>query len=300
MHSGNVVPIRESCYSCRIYLTNINISSGQRFVTFAAMNRLVLFLVCIFFCFLPAIKVNGQTSQIRVDGFVTDIHDRPLSYVNIVNYKERTGTASDEKGTFRIFAGEGDTVVFRYMGFETVRLTIPDGTGSVYPVHIYLKEDTLQLSAVTIFNRPRNMTELRQAVLNQKVEKPMIADLNLNAKITVLPPAGPRQTLPGMGDPGLTYTISGPITMLYNTFSRRGKSLKKYEELTGKDQLQSIIDKKYNPEIIRSITGFTSDEEIEAFINYCNLSSDFLLNASEYEILGSVKDCLASYLASKQ
>lgn len=283
-----------------INLTNINISSGLCFATFAAMNRLVLFLVCILICLLPVIRVNGQTSKIRVDGFVTDIHGRPLAYVNIVNYKGRAGTTSDEKGTFRIFAGEGDTVVFRYMGFESARLTIPGETGSVYPVHVYMKEDTLQLSAVTIFNRPRNITELRQAVLNQKVEKPVIADLNLNAKITDLPPAGPRETLPGMGDPGLTYKISGPITMLYNTFSRRGKSLKKYEELIGKDQLRAIIDKKYNPEIIKAITGFTSDEEIEAFIEYCNLSSDFLLNASEYEILCSVKDCLASFLASKQ
>lgn len=264
------------------------------------MNRFLIFLTFVSICLLPAMKVNGQTSHIRVDGFVTDIHGRPLAYVNIVNYKSRTGTASDEKGAFRIFARKGDTVIFRYMGFETARLTIPGETGSVYPVHIYMKEDTLQLSAVTIFNRPRNITELRQAVLNQKVEKPLIADLNLNAKITDLPPAGPRQTLPGMGDPGLTYTISGPITMLYNTFSRRGKSLKKYDELTGKDKLQAIITKKYNPEIIRSITGFTSDAEIEAFIEYCNLSSDFLLNASEYEILCSVKDCLASYYASKK
>jgi hypothetical protein len=265
------------------------------------MNRLIPITIFLFFYLFTSFQVKGQTTgKIRVDGFVTDVHGRPLAYVNIVNYKGRTGTASDENGSFRIFANEGDTILFRYMGFENARLTIPDETKPIYPIHIYLKEDTLQLTGVTIYNRPRNLTELRQAVLNQKVEKPIIADLNLNAKITDLPPAGPRQTLPGMGDPGLTYTISGPITMLYNTFSRRGKSLKKYEELTGKDRVQAIIDKKYNPQIVKSITGFTSDEEIQAFIKYCNLSSDFLLNASEYEILCSVKDCLASYLASKQ
>lgn len=238
-------------------------------------------------------------AKIRVDGFVTDCKGTPLPDVNILNYRERAGTTSDAKGSFRIFANSGDSIIFSSMGYERTCIIIPFGTHNVYPIHVYLSSDTLQLRGVTIYSWPRNITELRQAVLNRKIDKPIIADLNLNAKITDLPPAGPRETLPGMGNPGLTYTISGPITMLYNTFSRRGKSLKKYEELIGRDRVQALIARKFNPEIIKSVTGFTSDEEIQAFIEYCNLSADFLLHASEYEILSSVKECLASYIAGK-
>jgi len=270
-------------------------------LTFAAVMRNLIRICCIVFVLcLVKTSMSQKVHELRIDGFITDLQGRPLAYVNILNYKAGTGTSSDSRGSFRIFAGTGDTIVFSSIGFETYIFQVPLTSGaSIVPVHIYLREDTLQLPGITIYDWPRNLTELRQAVLNQKVDKPQIADLNLNAKITDLPPAGPGQTLPGMGDPGLTYTISGPITMLYNSFSRRGKSLRKYEELTGKDQVKAIIDKKYNPEIVRSITGFTTDEEIREFIEFCNLSTDFLKEASEYEIYCSVKECLAYYLSVK-
>lgn len=257
--------------------------------------------ILFFICLVTVLNLNCQAQQnnpLRVDGFVTDVGGRPLTNVHILNMSAKTGTTSNQDGSFRISAVSGDILLFRCMGYQNRQISIPGGDfGPVYPVHVLLQTDTLQLSGVTIYAWPRNMTELRQAVLNQKVEPPIIAELNLNVRITDPPPQGPPSSIPGMVDPGLTYTISGPITMLYDKFSRRGKSLQKFKELTGNDQLNALIAKKYNPQVVKEITGFTSDEEIREFIEYCNLSTEFLLTATDYEILRKVKECLAAYLA---
>lgn len=249
-------------------------------------------------------RARGQEQpehNVRVDGFVTTIRGNALQYVNIINLNKRTGTITDAKGSFRIAASPDDTLVFSSVGFQNKKMRVQPYPGNpVYPVHIYLQEDTITLSGVTIHDWPRNLTALRQAVLAQKIEEPAIADLNLNVVVPDAPQPGSPITLPGMGNPGLTYTIPGPITALYNAFSRRGKSMQRYAELTRQDRIHEMIARKYNPEIVKDITGFKSDEEIIAFMDYCNLSVSFLLNATEYEILCSVKDCLANYLAEKQ
>ncbi|HOW31752.1 MAG TPA: carboxypeptidase-like regulatory domain-containing protein [Bacteroidales bacterium] len=264
-----------------------------------------MYLRIILYHILTALIVVANTPlqaqdrhAILISGFVTDTKEKPVQYVTIMNLNKRTGTVSGAEGSFRILAQRNDAIRFTSVGFQDYTFTVPATFDeAVYPLHIYLNIDTVELTGVTIRALPRNLTELRQAVLNHKVEEPVIPDLNLNTPLTDLPHTGPAPASPAMLNPGLTYTISGPITKLYNKFSRRGKSLQKFEELTAEEKNNAIISKKYNPEIVKQLTGFASDAEILDFIEYCALSKDFLLTASELEILTKIKECLANYLA---
>jgi hypothetical protein len=98
-------------------------------------------------------------------------------------------------------------------------------------------------------------------------------------------------------DPGVTYAIKGPFTALYEQYSKAGKSQRKYESLIFADQRQKIASSRYNAKVVRRITSFKTDKDIQDFMTYCNLSVDFICNSTEYELYKAVHDCLLAYNA---
>lgn len=95
--------------------------------------------------------------QIEVSGVV--VHSKtkaPLPFVNIVIKDTHEGVASDIEGRFRIICSPGQTLEFRYVGFETYRF-IPNE--SVVSTTISLTEKATELSEIVI--RPGDNPALR-------------------------------------------------------------------------------------------------------------------------------------------
>jgi hypothetical protein len=161
-----------------------------------------------------------------------------------------------------------------------------------------MDSDTIQITGINIYPWPADAAAFKEAILAMDDQTPKMPDLKLNNpnyKAAGTLPGSPPSYIPGMANPGLTYTIPGPISALYDAFSKEGKSRRKYEELLKYDQKKVVAARRYNAEVVKLITHFTSDKEIQDFMLYCNLSVDFIISSSEYDLYKAVHDCLLAY-----
>ena len=81
-----------------------------------------------------------------ITGTVTSEGGMPLPGVNIVVWGTREGTQSDFDGKYVVRADEGATIVFSYLGFQTVEERVGKGT----VINIEMTEDATQLEEVVV------------------------------------------------------------------------------------------------------------------------------------------------------
>lgn len=260
-----------------------------------------------FLLFLPflLVFVNAKAqvalpdNVVSVQGFITNPDGKYIESVHIVNISNRWGTASNREGQFRMVAMPGDTVRFTCVGYIPYKYFVPaDRQSPVIPLHILMLVDTTQITGVTIYPWPSDAKALKEAVLAMEDQTPKVPDLKLNDPKfynTPIPGGQPKTNIPGMADPGLTYTIPGPISALYDAFSKEGKSKRMFESLTNQDQRKVVAARRYNAEVVKRVTHFETDKEIQDFMIYCNLSVDFIVRSSEYDLYKAIHDCLLAY-----
>jgi hypothetical protein len=269
------------------------------------MHRACLIFILVLTVF---INLNAQIASsgaaISVEGFISNKEGKNIENVHVVNISGSKGTTSDREGQFRISALPGDTIRFTCVGYNPYKYHIPaDRLTPVLPLHIVMLMDTIQISGVTIYPWPADVKALKEAILAMEDQTPRVPDLKLNdPRYTAgsLPNGNPKATIPGMADPGLTMSIPGPITALYDAFSKAAKSQRKYESLVKDDQKKVVAARRYNPEVVKQVTSFKSDKEIQDFMMYCNLSVDFIVSSSEYELYKAIHECLLAYNAEKK
>lgn len=259
---------------------------------------LLLLQLVLFSQFLQA-QVNTPASQLSIEGFITNPNDKFVENVHVVNISANTGTNSNLQGQFRLDAMPGDSLRFTGIGYTPLTYCVPSVSQSpIIPLHIVLQSDTISITGAFIYPWPADAAAFKQAILAMADQTPKVPDLKLNDmryNAANQPGGGPPSTLPGMANPGLTYTIKGPITALYEAFSKTAKSQRKYEMLVKDDQKREVAARRYNAEVVKQVTHFTSDKEIQDFMLYCNLSVDFIISSSEYDLYKAIHECLLAY-----
>jgi len=244
-------------------------------------------------------QVISSSGRVIVEGFITNPEGRYIENIHIVNLSAKSGTNSNREGQFRLAAQPGDSLRFTGIGYNPLTYRIPaDRPSPVLPLHIVMESDTILITGAFIYPWPADAAALKQAVLAMEDQTPKVPDLKLNDKrfySSALPGGMPPSPIPGMANPGLTYTIPGPITALYEAFSKTAKSQRKFEELVKDDHKREVAARRYNAEVVKQVTRFTSDKEIQDFMLFCNLSIDFIIRSSEYDLYKAIHDCLLAY-----
>lgn len=264
------------------------------------MRKSSLFFLLLVFAFVNVeAQVADTYGAVSVQGFVTNPDDKYIESVHIVNISQRWGTTSSWEGQFRIAAMPGDTVRFTCVGYIPYKYFVPaDRKSPVIPVHVVMHADTTRISGVTIYPWPADAKALKEAVLAMEDQTPKIPDLKLNDPKfynTPIPDGNPKVNIPGMSDPGLTVTIPGPITAMYEAFSKEGKSRRMLESLTNQDNKKVVAARRYNADVVQRITHFKTDKEIQDFMLFCNLSVDFIVSSKEYDLYKAIHECLLAY-----
>jgi hypothetical protein len=265
------------------------------------------FTVLFFLCLLSAAarsQVNTSAEVMSVQGFITNPEGRSIENVHVVNLAGKSGASSNREGQFRIDARPGDSLRFTGIGYNPLTYRVPSTRPSpVLPLHIVMESDTILITGAYIYPWPADVAAFKQAILSMEDQTPKVPDLKLNDKrfySSTLPGGTPPATIAGMANPGLTYTIPGPITALYEAFSKTAKSQRKLGELVKDDQKRDVAARRYNAEVVKQVTHFTSDKEIQDFMMYCNLSIDFIIRSSEYDLYLAIHECLLAYNESNK
>lgn len=171
---------------------------------------------------------------------------------------------------------------------------------SVYVLPAYYPADRVSVRAVM----RQKVYQLNEITIRPYSEKQFKKDL-LGLR---LPDDDPDLQLPripalaGMSDVarngGFGVGVSGPLTALYDRFSKEGKSKRKLAELMKNDNRQRVYKAKMNPDFVAKVTGLQAGE-LEKFMDYCTLDEDFVIESDEYSLASAIQDCLKNFRAGR-
>lgn len=111
---------------------------------------------------------QNQDNPTLVRGVIYDLQTRKLvPYVSIYLKQSQQGTSATERGEFsiRIKNGLSDTLIFSAIGYKTLKIASP--TSDTLFQTIYLEENVVELSTVTV-SAHRAVDIIRQAMRNRE------------------------------------------------------------------------------------------------------------------------------------
>ena len=151
-----------------------------------------------------ALAMQFSFAQERtITGTVTDQDGLPLPGVNIVVRGTTTGTQSDFDGRYSIRAGNGQVLVFTYLGQKTVERTV----GSESVINVQMQEDAESLEEVVVVAygavKKTSVTAAQTTVKAETIEQVPIPSLDqvLQGQVAGL------SVNAGSGQPGASGTI---------------------------------------------------------------------------------------------
>lgn len=91
-------------------------------------------------------KQKQLSQPLQITGQITDNTGQPMAGVNILVKGTTTGTTSNSEGNFAIEASPGDILIFSFIGYTSVEISLADQT----VINLSMHEDIANLAAVTI------------------------------------------------------------------------------------------------------------------------------------------------------
>ena len=208
------------------------------------MRYFVVFL----FVFVSNLSWAQKDTLVNIKGTVVNNETKlPIGNVNVINATRVTGTATSGSGTFEIATKLNDTLLFSYVGFETVKVKVTNDWIKNNPTKIYLSEKAYVLDEVVI----------RQYQLTGYVE--------VDTQLIPVADDGFRYSISGLnagyeaGDkaPGAVSKVLGsifnPADFLYNTFGKRPKEMKKLKEMKKDDTVRNLLATKFDRETLAAL-----------------------------------------------
>lgn len=205
-----------------------------------------------------------------------------ISNAHVINLSTARGTTTAPDGRFGLWVSEGDKIRFQVVGYVAMTITVEARPALVSDsLDFYLEEIVIQLPVVTIFPYA-TFAEFKHAFINFKDPEPEYS--YAMPELTFEPSLENRP-------PGFGIVIPGPITALYDQFSRRGRELRTYQRVLQEEELAKRAARIVNPSVIKQLTGIDNEQTYYAFLRFCNLSNDYIAAAKAYEVYEQLLRC---------
>lgn len=197
----------------------------------------------------------------------------PLPKLMVINKRTNTGVFADSESEFSIKALETDTLIFSILGFHTKKICLKDSIlKKQYYIEIEMQKLQFNLKEISVF-APRTLSEIDKdiAKLDSTRRSRYFRDIN---------------------------ALESPITYLYERFSKFGLSKQKVAEWENEDLKKDILKDLFRLYVKHDIINL-SEEEFDAFVSYCNLSEDFIKNATQFELVMAIKGKYEAFSSNK-
>lgn len=206
----------------------------------------------------------SQDTTVKIKGHAIDFESgNKLVNILVVNKTNGNGTFGDKYGDYVMNVGKNDTIVISAFGFSSYVFSLKDSTEkTVYSISPTLKKPVIYLKPVTIIAE-RDLEEIEEDIqeLGYSKEDYMLSGID---------------------------AFQSPITFLYQAFSKRERSKRKLAELVNEDRKRDLLKELFRKYIDYDIIDL-KDEQFDEFIDYCNVSEQFLQSSSQYEFLMFIK-----------
>lgn len=246
-------------------------------------KRLFRFIALLIFATGPA-AVTGQVPEdpLMVSGqIVNAATGEPAPFVHIINPSTNQGATTDARGQFTIRMDRQDTLVFSSVGFEKYLFTLENQPADkkVF-VKIALNTATLELEPLEIF-----------AFRDAETFKEAILELELPGEPEPIHIPGTYQGPRREVKPG----VMSPISFVFSKFSKKEKEKAKLVQAMKDTEHLSRLKAKYD--FIKRIARL-KDNELEEFLEFCQLTRESIDSYTEYEIALVVNACMVGFKAA--
>jgi hypothetical protein len=240
---------------------------------------LLLFGLC-----LPAsmIMLNAQPGPLR-GKIVDEVTGRSVEYGIVLNYSRHVTMYSSSTGEFYLQANPGDTLVLSAIGYYYRKIIVSDSllTASM-PVTFIVSPRAFEIGEAKIvalgtydqfrqnfvnLNKPKTKTE-------ELADK--LADWSKTAGIE-----GYQRYQENRERNGITL-LTIPIR------SRDDKERMALAKIMETEKVRDRIYQKFNPEVVKKVTGMTEDHEIIEFMVFCDFADQYVLDVNEYTLMEQI------------
>ncbi|CAM3615003.1 carboxypeptidase-like regulatory domain-containing protein [Flavobacterium gelidilacus] len=229
----------------------------------------------------------------KVKGTVVSIETLlPMNNVHVINTTQVKGTVTNGSGQFEIEGVVNDTIIFTYLGFETVKTVITNDWIKNSTTKIKLTEKIYVLDEIKLSQY--NLTGYLE--VDTKI---IPVNENYRANITGLLAAyevGDRSPN-ALGR--VVRSVLNPADFLYNTFSKKTKEMKKLKQMKANEDIRKLLATKYDRETLASLLEIDKDD-IPLILEKCNYSQDFIKSANDLQILDAISGCYEEYKMLKR
>ena len=238
--------------------------------------RVALFIISfIVSCHLLSAQ-EGAAYQLKGRLIDAEYKD-PVRYATILVVNRNKGTSSSFQGKFNIPVFLGDKIRFSSIGYETLEIEVDESTIESLgeELMLFMIPKVYELDSVVVFELGDDF------YLKRKRGEP-IQIIGLPT-----PPENPTDWTKPQVTWGTEYGGGVTISGLLNIFDRKLQEQKKLDRMMTAKNLQLTrrekITSKFNKKFVKMITGI-DDRVIDEFMQFCNFSDHYILQASEYEL----------------
>lgn len=226
-------------------------------------------LISLFFV-LPLFITDllGQT-EILVSGRVFDESGYPLPNSIVLNKRTKRGAFGDPNGEFRVQCFNNDTITITALGYHSRTFVIPEILpDNIYQRDVYLDLRVYEMPVVEIFG-PRDLEAIQEDIerLGYNESDYMLSGIN---------------------------AASSPITFLYQQFSKKEQSKREVAYLVNEDRKRALLKELFRHYVDYEIIQL-DNTQFDDFIDYLNVSDEFMRNSTQYDFLIYVRDRFREY-----
>uniref|UniRef100_UPI00404B986F carboxypeptidase-like regulatory domain-containing protein n=1 Tax=Flavobacterium sp. TaxID=239 RepID=UPI00404B986F len=250
----------------------------------------------VFFIYLLSFQTQGQNDTIskKLKGVVYNSETRlPMQNVHVINTTKIVGSISDGNGEFELNAKVNDTLLFSYLGFETIKVKVSNDWVKNKYSKIYITEKALALEEIIVSQY--NLTgyiqvDTKLIPVNENAYRYSISGLNEGYEVGDKSPGAVSKVL---------GSIFNPADFLYSAFGKRPRQMKKLKEIKKDDTVRNLLASKYDRETLAALLEIDKDD-IPMILQNCNYSEYFIKTANDLQIMDAISTCYEEFKILKK
>ena len=251
-----------------------------------------ILLICVLLCSLITFSQENERLKQLKGQIIHNESKLPLQNAHIINLNTVIGTVTDNKGNFELYTATNDTIYVSYLGFQSIKIKVTNDLLKGNEVVISLHETTQEIKEV--FVKAHKLVGVLE-IDAKNVPK----DLYTRIHIDGIPQTYEVGVAKSKSYDSPVAAIFQPIDFFYNQFGKKPLQLKKLRKLKEDDQLRSIMEQKFNREIMMEYLNMDY-AELNELLNNCNYSEYFITKASDLQIIEAILECYENYKAVKK
>ncbi|WP_309640288.1 carboxypeptidase-like regulatory domain-containing protein [Flavobacterium sp.] len=229
----------------------------------------------------------------RVSGTITnDNTNLPISNVNIINLNKVIGAVSNDKGYFELNVSVSDTLLFSYIGFQSLKIRVTNDWIKNKTTKIQMTEKAIALEEIII--QPYYLTGYLE-VDSKLIPSPN----NYRYSISGLPQGYEAGEYSPNAFGNILGSMFNPADALYNFFGKKSKELKRLKQIKKDETVRNLLESKFDRETLATLLGIDK-KEIAEILDRCNYSESFIKSANDLQIMDAISGCYEEYKILKK